>query len=108
MIPHEPVAEVIDRVVVDREEIPRLIVQQPGGGGMDAHAFGERPQEHGQALVFVLIDLFGQRNERLDHLRRQQVGMHAQIGQRLGQFRRMNRIRAAAASLARAAPLARW
>ena len=68
MVPHEPVAEVIDRVVVDREEIPRLVVQQPGGGGMDAHAFRERPQEHGQALVFILIDLFGQRNKRLHHL----------------------------------------
>ena len=46
-----------------------------------------------QALVLILIDLCGQRNKRFHHLRRQQVGMHAQIGQRLGQFRRMNRIR---------------
>ncbi len=60
---------------------------------MDAHAFRERPQEHGQALVLILIDLFRKRNERLHHFRRQQVGMHAQIGQRRGQFRRMNRIR---------------
>ena len=93
MVLHEAVAEVIDRVVVDREEIPRLVIQQPSRGGMDAHAFRERPHEHGQALVLILIDLSGQRNERLHHLRRQQVGMHAQIGQRLGQFRRMNRIR---------------
>ena len=70
MVSHEAVAEVIDRIEVDREEIPRLVIQQPNGGGLDAHAFGERPQEHGQPLVIVLIDLSGQRNKRLHHLRR--------------------------------------
>ncbi len=105
MVPHEAVAEVIDRIEVDREEIPRLVIQQPDGGGMDAHAFRERPQEHGQALVLILIDLSGQRNKRLHHLRRQQVGMHAQTGQRFGQFRRMNRIRQQRPALDRAA---RW
>jgi len=41
MVLHEPVAEVIDRVVVNRKKIPRLVVQQPIGGGIDAHALRE-------------------------------------------------------------------
>src|SRR5579863_7102326 len=40
MVAHETVTEMIDRVVVNREEIPGLMVQQPGGGGMHAHALG--------------------------------------------------------------------
>ena len=60
---------------------------------MDAHAFRERPEEHGQAFILILIDVFRERNKRLHHPRLQTVGMHAQMGQRFGQFRRMNGIR---------------
>ena len=70
MVPHEPVAEVIDRIEINREEIPRLVVKQPSSGGMDAHAFGQRPHQPGQALVLILIDLFGEWNKRLHHRRR--------------------------------------
>ena len=93
MVPHECMAEVIDGFVVDREEIPRLVVQQPGGRGMDAHAFRERPEEHGQAFIAILIDVFHEWNKGLHHPRLQTVGMHAQMGQRFGQFHRMHRIR---------------
>src|ERR1022692_2095696 len=43
MVLHEAVAEVIDRVEVDREEIPRLVVHQPHRSGMHAHTFRQRP-----------------------------------------------------------------
>ena len=39
MITHEPMTEVVDRVVIDGEEIPRLILDQPGRGRVDADAF---------------------------------------------------------------------
>jgi len=83
MVLHKPVAEVIDCVIVDGEEIPRLVVDQPQRGGLHAPAFRERPQEQRQALVVVLIDLPGKRNKRLHHLRHHEVGMHAQTGERL-------------------------
>ena len=54
MIAHESVAEVIDRFEVDREEIRWLMVQQPNGGGLYAHTFGQGPQEQRQALVVIL------------------------------------------------------
>ena len=42
MITHEPVTEVVDRVVIDGEEVPRLVLDQPGRGRVDADAFGDR------------------------------------------------------------------
>ena len=41
MITHEPMTEVVNRVVIDGEEIPRLILDQPGRGRVDADAFGD-------------------------------------------------------------------
>src|SRR5579885_2830380 len=93
MVPHEYVAEVIDRLIVDREEVPRLVVQQPDRRGVYAHRFRQSPQECGQTLVDLLIDLLRQRYKRLDYVGRQNVRMHAQTGQHPGQFRRMNRVR---------------
>jgi len=66
-----------------------------------------RPHKQGQALVLILIDVFGKWNKRFYHLRHQQVGMHAQTGERFGQFRRMNRISQQRPALVER-PLARW
>ena len=70
MILHEPVAEMIDRFVVDRKKIPWLIFHEPHRGRLHAHAFRQRLQETRQTLVIILIDLCRQRNKRFHHFRR--------------------------------------
>src|SRR3974390_886554 len=41
MVVHEPVTEVIDAVVVHRQEIPGLVLQNPGGGIMNRAVLGQ-------------------------------------------------------------------
>ena len=43
VIPHEGVAEVVDGVVVNSHEIPRLALDQRGRGGVNGGAIGNDP-----------------------------------------------------------------
>ena len=48
---HEEVSHLVDAFVIDRAEIPRLIFQQLGRGGMDRDHFGQALGEEGQAAL---------------------------------------------------------
>ena len=67
MVAHEPMAEMVDRVIVNREEVPFPVLQQPGCGGVHTHAFAQNRGHGGQAVVCVQIDLPGARHEVFDH-----------------------------------------
>src|ERR1700691_1971145 len=74
---HESVTEVVDAVVIDRQEVPRFVLQDPGGSVMDGAILRQYLRKGMQSLVFLLIHFSGTRdpgkNRRFGHLR----GMHA-------------------------------
>lgn len=93
MVAHESVAEVIDGIVIDGEEIPGLVIEQPGGPGMNAGALGQRLHQAMQTAVLTGIDFERLGHEIAHHLPRQLLRMQSEPGQRAGQFRRMNSAR---------------
>ena len=52
MIVHEGVTEVINAVVIDRQEIPRFVPQNPGGSVVDRAVFR---QNFGKLLCPILV-----------------------------------------------------
>ena len=90
---HEPVAEVIDAVVIDGQEIPRLILQNPGSGVVDGTVLGQDLGERHQTLVLLLIDFGRARNPGKDGGLGNVTGMHAQLGESIAQTFRMDRAR---------------
>ena len=90
MILHKAVGEMVDGVVVDGKEIPRLVFDQPSGGRMNGNAFAQDLHQRSEAFIFVLIDLGGLGDKRLDHGGQQLVGMKAQVSQRFGELGRMH------------------
>ena len=93
MVVHEPVAEVINAVVINRQELPRLILQNPGGGIVDGTVFRQDLGERHQPLVLLLIDLRRAWNPGQDGRFRNVTGMHAQCGESIAQTLRMHRTR---------------
>jgi hypothetical protein len=85
MVLHEAVAEVVDGVVIDGEEIPGLVVDQPRGRRVDADALAQC-LAHEQTPVFGLIDRLRVRDEGFHHLRGEFLRVHAQLGERLFEF----------------------
>jgi len=65
-------AEVIDRVVIHRHEIPGLVFENPSGSVVDGASLGNDLGEGFESLVFLLIDLGGAwnpgKNGRFRHL----------------------------------------
>jgi len=52
---HERVAEVVDGVVIDAHQVPRLVLDQRGGGGVDAGAIGDDLGERLDARVLLRL-----------------------------------------------------
>ncbi len=81
MILHEAVTEVVDGIVIDGEEIPRLVLDEPRRGRVDGRALGDGFAERRKAPVFILIHLFEGGHEGLEHGPDEFLGMQAQFGQ---------------------------
>ena len=90
---HEPVAEVIDAVVIDSHEIPRFVLQNPSRSVVDGTVLGQDFGERHQALVLLLIDLRRARNPGKDRGLGDISWMHAQLGESIAQTFRMDRTR---------------
>ncbi len=65
---HEPVAEVVDGVVIHGREIPSGVLQDFRGRGMHAHRLGNNLAQRVQPFVLVLIDAEVVGDEGLDDL----------------------------------------
>ena len=89
---HEAVAVVVDRVVVDGREVPVLVLEEMGGGGVDGGALGRDLHDRGEPAVHGLVDVLAVRDERQEvrgpHLGR----VHSKRGDLGHPFRRMDRI----------------
>ena len=90
---HEFVADLVDALVVNRAEIPRLIFQQLGGDGMHTDHFGEAARQKTKPVPnewIGLIEFARARNQLLErrcfNLRR----VHAKVGQFFGQRARLD------------------
>src|SRR5258708_652780 len=59
VIVHEGVTEVIDAVVIDGQEIPVLILQNPSSGIVNGAVLGQDLAESYEMLVLLLIDAAG-------------------------------------------------
>ena len=69
MVGHEHVADLVDRAVVDRHEIPvGLGLEQIRGGVVGGAGFGEFFGEPPESLVLRLIDRVGRRHEEPDQV----------------------------------------
>ena len=108
MVPHEAMAEMVDRVVVDGHEVPRLQLHDSRRGGVDGGALGDDLRQTLQALVLLLVDSRGVGDERQDLVGLQLPGMDAQLGQGSCERCRMNGPRGASATACRAGPTACW
>ena len=90
MVGHEHVADLVDRAVVDRHEIPvGLGLEQMRGGVVGGAGLGEFFRERPEPLVLRLIDRVGFRHEQPQQI----IGIDVvradpQIAHRCGQFRR--------------------
>ena len=60
---HEAVGKMVNRIVVNRGEIPSLSLHQSGCDRMNRSRLAEDFGEAGQALILPLIDLRGVWNE---------------------------------------------
>ena len=85
MVVHEAVAEVVDGVVVDGREVPRLVLDQPRGRGVDRATLGHDLRHRDQPVVLVLVDLGGIGHEGLHLFPVHVAGIDPQFAQRLGQ-----------------------
>lgn len=77
----EGVADVIDGFVVDSQEVPFLVLENPGGRIMDGAALREDPGQACQTLVLLLVDFGSPGDERQQFVLGEFPGVHAQFGE---------------------------
>jgi len=76
VILHESMAEMVDRVIVDRHEVPGLELHRRRRGGVDRRALAEHLRHGLGSTILLLID-FGQFwEERENCIRGELLGMH--------------------------------
>ena len=90
MVGHEHMADLVDRAVVDRHEVPvGLGLEQMRGGVVGGAGFGELFGEPPKSLVLGLIDRVGRRHEEPDQIVRiDVVRADPQVVHRCGELRR--------------------
>src|SRR5579863_7670119 len=93
MVMHEPMAEVINAVVINGKEIPRFVLQNPGSGIVDRTVLGQDLSERHQTLVLLLIDFARPRNPGQDGGLGNVTGMHSQLSESIAQTFGMDRTR---------------
>ena len=92
-VPHEAVAVVVDRVVVDRREVPGVGLEQVGGGGVDRGALRRDLHHGGESTVDRLVDVGSFRYEGQDVLGLHLHRVHPEFGDLLQPFGGMDAIR---------------
>ena len=88
---HETMAKVVDPVVVDRHEVPRLELHQRRGSSMDAHGVRKGLGKTDETFIFFLVDFRKFRNERTDMFRIEFEGVETKFLEALRQTGRVHR-----------------
>ena len=85
--------EPLDQVEVHGEQVPRLVLDDPGRRAVDGRGAGERRRQERQTMVSFLIDTPGLWDEGQHLLGRDLAGVQANIRQGLYQLRVRDRMR---------------